>query len=77
MKVDVYETQCSRTMGKYSLLVVESGANVNALPDSAKKDLGQLTFQKTIELRGNQLTDGMDPQSVMGDIQEFGWHIEE
>ncbi len=77
MKVDVYETQCSRTMGKHSLLVVESGANINALPESAKEELGRLTFQKTIELRGDQKIDGMDPQAVMGDIQEFGWHIED
>jgi hypothetical protein len=64
-------------MGRRSLLVVASGANVNALPESARKELGRLTFRDTITLRGNRPIEGMDPQLVLGNIQEFGWHIEE
>ncbi len=72
MDTDIYKSKFISN----AFLFVRRGSNVNDLPRSVSRKLGKLDFFKSIVLDQNSQLIAVDPNEVITNIEENGYHIQ-
>ncbi|WP_144301349.1 hypothetical protein [Oceanidesulfovibrio indonesiensis] len=75
MKVDVYQVKLRMPTGQGVSLLVPAGTDLNTLPAKVR-DLGELHFDKTIDLETSDTRIALDSEKAIANIGKDGYHLQ-
>ena len=76
MNIDIYKAKINPDPLERRYVFVRSGENIQTLPVELRETLGDLEFEKTIDMNPGEKRIALDTDEACINIQNLGYHVQ-
>jgi len=76
MKVDIYKVRRTADPAERLFLFVPVGTNIETLPPEKRYDLGDLEFEKTIDIEPGEKRIALNTDEAIRNIEMSGYYVQ-
>jgi uncharacterized protein YcgL (UPF0745 family) len=76
MKVDIYKVRKTADPAERRFLFVPVGTNIETLPPERRAELGNLEFEKTIDIEPGEKRIALNTNEAIRNIAMSGYHVQ-
>lgn len=76
MKVDIYKIRKTTDPAERRYLLIPSGADLTTLPQELRTDMGELEYERTIDILPGEKRIALEADEAIKNITSMGYHIQ-
>lgn len=76
MKVDIYKVRKTTDPAERRYLFIPSGADLTTLPQELRADMGDVEYERTIDILRGEKRIALDADEAIKNITSMGYHIQ-